>query len=71
MQNTFFLHFPLFLLLFFLKRITKTTYHEMHEFYAMDEFYAMQILLKKKKSKEEWLQRVERESIRTMSEILN
>ena len=45
MQNTFFLHFPLFyLFIFILKRITKTTYHVMHECYAMQ-------ILKKKKNK--------------------
>ena len=39
MQNTFFLHFPFYF--FILKKITKATYHEMHE------CYAMQILKKK------------------------
>ena len=43
MQNTFFLPFPhFFIFIFILKRITKTTYHEMHK------CNAMQILKKKK-----------------------
>ena len=41
MQNTFFLHFPFYFFFFILKKITKATYHEMHE------CYAMQILKKK------------------------
>ena len=47
----------IYLFIIFLKRITKTTYHEMHE------WYAMQILKKKNNNndnKEEWSQRVER-----------
>ena len=43
---------PFFIIFYFLKRITKTTYHEMRE------CYVMQIL--KNNSKEEWSQRVER-----------
>ena len=47
----------IYLFIIFLKRITKTTYHEMHE------WYAMQIQKKKNNNndnKEEWSQRVER-----------
>ena len=51
--NTFFLPFPLFFL--FLKGITKTTYHEMHECYAMQ---ILKTKTKTKNSKEEWSQRV-------------
>ena len=53
--------FPfIYLFLFlFLKGVTKTTYREMHECYAMQ-------ILKKKKSKEEWSQRVLKLSTRTM-----
>ena len=52
-----FLSFPsfyiyIYIYILFLKRITKTTYHEMRE------CYVMQIL--KNNSKEEWSQRVER-----------
>ena len=44
MQNTFFLHFPFYF--FILKKITKATYHEMHECYAMQ-------ILKTKKTKQQ------------------
>ena len=46
MQNTFFLPFPFLFIYLFIKWITKTTYHEIHE------CYAMQILKKKLKEKQ-------------------
>ena len=55
--KTHFYFLFIYLFIIFLKRITKTTYHEMHE------WYAMQILKKKNNNndnKEEWSQRVER-----------
>ena len=42
--NTFFLSFPFFLKIFFIKRNNKNTYHEMHKCYAMQ-------ILKQKETK--------------------
>ena len=46
---------PFFIIYYFLKRITKTTYHEMHECYAMQ---ILELKKKKSKSKGEWSQRI-------------
>ena len=52
----------LFLFLFLLKGITKTTYHEMHECYVMQILKTTKKKQKKKKkkkpTKEEWSQKV-------------